>query len=122
VPGASAYFVGGIVSYANAAKTRSLGVSTALLKKYGAVSAECAASMARGARRKLGADIGVSITGVAGPDGGTKEKPVGMVFVAVTGPGRAEAVKKLEINGPREAVRSRAVTAALRLVYDAAAR
>ena len=122
VPGSSSYFVGGIVSYANAVKTRSLGVPGRLLKKHGAVSPECAAAMARGARRALDADIGVSITGVAGPDGGTKEKPVGLVFVAVSGPGRAETVKKLEINGPREAVRSRAVTAALRLVYDAAAR
>lgn len=121
VPGSSAYFLGGIVSYANSVKSRTLGVPPAVLKRYGAVSAECAAAMAQGARRSLGAGIGVAVTGVAGPGGGTKEKPVGLVFVAVSGPGRAVAVKKLEINGPRESVRSRAVTAALRLVFDAAA-
>jgi nicotinamide-nucleotide amidase len=121
VPGSSAYFIGGIISYANAVKTNSLGVTAKLLKMHGAVSAESAAAMARGARRTLAADIGVAITGVAGPDGGTTEKPVGLVFVAVSGPGRAEAVKRLEINGPREAVRSRAVTSALRLALDAAA-
>lgn len=121
VPGSSAYFLGGIVSYANSVKVRELGVPAGLLKKHGAVSAECAAALARGARRALRSDIGVSITGIAGPDGGTKEKPVGLVFIAVSGPGRAEAVKRLEIHGPRDAVRSRAVTAALRLAFDAAA-
>ena len=120
VPGSSSYFIGGIISYANSVKARRLGVPPRLLAQYGAVSAECAAALARGARRELGADLGVSITGVAGPGGGTKTKPVGLVFVAVSGPGRTEAVKRLEINGPREAVRSRAVTAALRLAYDAA--
>jgi nicotinamide-nucleotide amidase len=121
VPGSSAYFLGGVVSYSNGVKSKSLGVRGGILKKHGAVSEECAAALARGARRKLGADIGVSITGIAGPDGGTKEKPVGLVYVAVSGPGRSEAVKKLEINGPRESVRSRAATSALRLVFDAAA-
>jgi len=121
VPGSSAYFLGGVVAYANSAKGRLAGVPAAVLEKHGAVSAECAAALARGARRTLGADIGVSITGVAGPGGGTKDKPVGLVYVAVSGPGRAEAVRKLEINGPRESVRSRAVTSALRLAFDAAA-
>jgi nicotinamide-nucleotide amidase len=120
VPGSSAYFLGGVIAYANSVKTRRLGVPSSLLKEHGAVSAECAAALARGARREIGADVGVAITGVAGPDGGTKEKPVGLVFVAVSGPGREEAVKRLEINGPREAVRSRAATAALRLAFDAA--
>jgi nicotinamide-nucleotide amidase len=120
VPGSSDYFLGGIISYANSVKMRSLGVPARLLARRGAVSAECAAALARGARRALGADVGVSITGVAGPGGGTKTKPVGLVYVAVSGPGRAEAVKRLEIHGPREAVRGRAVTAALRLAYDAA--
>jgi nicotinamide-nucleotide amidase len=118
VPGSSAYFLGGIISYANSVKTRRLGVPSRLLAKHGAVSAECAAALARGARRAIAADVGIAITGVAGPDGGTKDKPVGLVFVAVSGPGRARAVKRLEINGPREAVRSRAATAALRLAFD----
>jgi nicotinamide-nucleotide amidase len=120
VPGSSAYFLGGIIAYANAVKIRRLGVPARLLARRGAVSAESAAALARGARRALGADVGVSITGVAGPGGGTKTKPVGLVYVAVSGPGRAEAVKRLEIHGPRDAVRARAVTAALRLAYDAA--
>ena len=121
VPGSSAYFLGGVMSYANSAKTRLLGVPAKILSKHGAVSPECAAAMARGARRALGADLGVAITGVAGPGGGTKEKPVGLVFVAVSGPGRAETIRRFEINGPRDAVRSRATTAALRLAFDAIA-
>ncbi len=122
VPGSSAYFLGGIISYANSVKVRApRRPGAVLLKKHGAVSAECAAAMARGVRRAVGAGVGVAVTGVAGPGGGTKEKPVGLVYVAVSGPGRAEAVKRLEINGPREAVRGRAVTAALRLAFDAVA-
>ena len=120
VPGSSGYFLGGAIAYANAAKVRLLGVPARVLSKHGAVSSECAAAMARGARRALRADVGVSVTGIAGPDGGTKDKPVGLVFIAVCGPGRAEAVRRLDINGPRAAVRSRATTAALRLVYDIA--
>jgi nicotinamide-nucleotide amidase len=119
VPGSSSYFVGGVISYANSVKVKSLGVPSQLIARRGAVSAECAAAMARGVRRALGADVGVSITGVAGPDGGTKQKPVGLVFIGVSGPGRAEVVKRTEINGPRQAVRERAVTAALRLAFDA---
>lgn len=118
VPGSSSYFLGGVISYANSVKVRSLRVPSRLLVRHGAVSPECAAAMARGVRKAVGSDIGVAITGIAGPDGGTKEKPVGLVYVAVSGPGRAEAVKRLAINGPRESVRGRAVTAALRLVYD----
>jgi len=118
VAGSSAYFLGGVIAYANAVKIRELGVPASLLARHGAVSAECAAAMARGVRRALGAGVGVAVTGVAGPGGGTKEKPVGLVFVAVSGPGRAERVRRHEINGPREAVRGRAVTAALRLVFD----
>lgn len=118
VPGSSAWFQGGVIAYANSVKTRGLGVSAAILKKHGAVSAECAAAMAAGARKAAGARLGVAITGVAGPDGGTKEKPVGLVFVAVSGPGKASAVRKLDIHGPRESVRSRAATAALALLKE----
>ena len=114
----SAWFQGGVIAYANSVKTRGLGVSAALINKHGAVSAECAAAMAAGARRAAGAAIGVAITGVAGPDGGTKKKPVGLVFVAVSGPGKASAVKKQDIHGPRESVRSRAATSALALLKE----
>lgn len=118
VPGSSAWFSGGIIAYANGVKTRQLGVSPALIKKHGAVSPECARAMATGVRKAVGADIGVSITGVAGPDGGTKAKPVGLVHVAVSGPGAAIRVKSHTIHGPREAVRSRAASAALTLLKE----
>lgn len=121
VPGSSAWFNGGVIAYENAAKIRVLGVPANTISRRGAVSPECAAAMAGRVRRVLHSDVGISITGVAGPGGGTKEKPVGLVFVAVSGPGRAASALRLEINGPREAVRSRAVTAALRLAFDAAA-
>ncbi|MBI3564297.1 MAG: CinA family nicotinamide mononucleotide deamidase-related protein, partial [Elusimicrobia bacterium] len=118
VAGSSSYFVGGVLSYSNAVKIRQLRVPSKMIVRHGAVSQECASAMARGVRKLLRSDLGVAITGVAGPGGGTQDKPVGLVFVAVSGPGRAEAVKRLEINGPRDAVRGRAVTAALRLAFD----
>ncbi len=119
VPGSSSYFLGGVIAYANSVKIKNLGVPSRLIARHGAVSSECAAALARGARKSAGADVGVSVTGVAGPDGGTKDKPVGLVYAAVSGPGRVEAVKRLEIHGPRDVVRGRAVTAALRLAFDA---
>ena len=74
--------------------------------------------MARGARKNAGADIGVAITGVAGPQGGTKNKPVGLVFIALAGPGGRERARRYEFHGPREAVRQRATTAALALLKE----
>ncbi len=91
VPGSSAYFLGGIVSYANEVKINVLGVSAADLQKYGAVSEPVALQMALGARKVTGANWAVSTTGIAGPDGGTKEKPVGTVWIAVAGPKGAKA-------------------------------
>ncbi len=118
VPGSSAWFNGGVIAYADAVKTKALGVKGALLRRRGAVSAEVAAAMAAGARKLVRSDIGIAITGVAGPGGGTKDKPVGLVFVAVDGPGPARRVKKLDIHGPRESVRTRAATAALALLKE----
>ncbi|MBI4371732.1 MAG: competence/damage-inducible protein A [Elusimicrobia bacterium] len=118
VAGSSDYFRGGVIAYANDVKVRRLGVPARLLARHGAVSEECARAMARGVRRAVGADLGLAVTGVAGPGGGTKTKPVGLVFVAAAGPGRKEAARRLEINGPREAVRQRAATAALRFAFD----
>jgi len=118
VPGASSWFHGGVIAYDNSVKTKLLGVSAALIKKHGAVSAESAEALARGARKAAGTDIAIAITGVAGPDGGTKEKPVGTVFVSVYGPGAAFRAKRHDIHGPREVVRTRAAGAALALLKE----
>jgi PncC family amidohydrolase len=85
VPGASKIFLGGIVAYSNAAKEKFLGVRPESLKKFGAVSETVAWEMAEGARKKFGADFGIAVTGIAGPSGGTKSKPVGTVFIALSG-------------------------------------
>lgn len=122
MPGASAYFRGGAVVYANAEKERQLGVSAATLAEHGAVSEACVRQMARGARRAFGTDLAVAVSGVAGPDGGTPDKPVGTVWLALARPGRpGEAdeevdVKLLSWPGPRELVRKLAAWWALRLV------
>lgn len=86
VPGSSAYFLEGVVAYANAAKTRRLGVPSSLLARHGAVSAETAEAMAQGVRRSAGADWGLAVTGIAGPGGGSARKPVGLVYLGVAGP------------------------------------
>ena len=115
VPGSSDVFLGGIVSYANELKVRQLGVPSELIEHHGAVSPEVAAAMASGARERLGADVAVADTGVAGPGGGTEEKPVGLVYVAAETP---DASRVLDFNYPadRQAVRSRAAVAGLHLV------
>jgi len=115
VPGSSDVFVGSVVAYANAVKTSELGVPQEVLERYGAVSAETAAAMAAGVRTRLGADVGVAVTGVAGPDGGTEEKPVGLVFVHAVGPDGEEA-RRTELPGDRDMIRGRATAASLHLV------
>lgn len=114
VPGASDVFLGGVISYSNAAKQELLGVPAAILEQHGAVSAETARAMAAGARRALKADVGLAITGVAGPGGGSAEKPVGLVYVAIAHDGEARSLKQQYI-GQRADVRTRAVQAALDL-------
>ena len=107
--------MGGVVAYSDDVKRQALGVPEEVLAEHGAVSAETAAAMARGARTAFGADVAVSVTGIAGPDGGSEEKPVGLVHLAVAGPaGEREA--RLDLPGDRETIRGRAVTAALHLV------
>jgi nicotinamide-nucleotide amidase len=115
VPGSSQYFERGFVTYSNPAKIEMLGVSTQDLEAHGAVSAPIAEQLARGARRVSGADVGVGITGIAGPEGGTPTKPVGTVFIAVSSP-KGEVVRSFRFMGNRVAVRERSVQTALDLV------
>lgn len=113
VAGSSAYFKGGVVSYANEMKTSALGVSAQTLRRHGAVSAACAAEMASGVRRLARSEVGLSITGIAGPSGAAPGKPVGLVWIAADGPGRSKSCRKLLLSGGRDFVRQRAVSAAL---------
>ena len=115
VPGSSDVFRGGVVAYGDEVKERELAVPREVLSAHGAVSAETAAAMAAGARERLGADVAVAVTGVAGPGGGTPAKPVGLVFLHAAGPDGEEAVR-FELPGERAWVRSRATVAALHLV------
>jgi nicotinamide-nucleotide amidase len=114
IPGSSAWIIGGVVAYANDVKTRELGVPDAMLAAHGAVSEPVARTMAEGVRASFGANIGVAITGIAGPDGGSDSKPVGTVVMAVAGP--ASAVKTSLFPGDRQMVRGLAVAGALDLV------
>jgi nicotinamide-nucleotide amidase len=116
VAGSSAYFLGGVVSYADSAKTSFLSVSERTLADHGAVSSETALEMARGVRERFRSDVAVGVTGIAGPDGGTPEKPVGTVFFAVSGPAGWEVAKKREFLGDRASVRIAASQFALELV------
>lgn len=107
IAGSSDYFLGGVVAYANAAKESLAGVPAALLREHGAVSEEVARALARGARKEIGSDWGVGITGIAGPGGGSPEKPVGTVHVAIDG-GAVETAarhRRLRLPGDRERVR-----------------
>ena len=115
VPGASDVFLGATVAYADEVKTEQLGVPPELIERHGAVSAEVAAAMASGARARFRADVAVGITGVAGPGGGTPEKPVGLVYVAAETP---EGARGIDFSYPsdRDAVRSRAAVASLHLL------
>jgi PncC family amidohydrolase len=117
IAGSSDYFQGGIVSYSNDAKVELLGVSRSTLERVGAVSRECAAEMARGARQALHANIGVSSTGIAGPGGATARKPVGLVYIGIATPDGDE-VQELHLDGDRLAVIDGATLAALRMALD----
>jgi nicotinamide-nucleotide amidase len=115
VPGASDVLLGGVVAYSNELKRRELGVGEEVLREHGAVSAEAAAAMAQGARERLGADVAIAVTGIAGPAGGTDEKPVGLVFLHAASPEGDEA-QEFTIPGDRAAIRGRAAAMALHLV------
>ena len=113
-PGVSPYYLGGVVSYANEAKVELLGVAPALIEAHGAVSPEVAAAMADGVRRRLGADLGLSITGVAGPSGGTPEKPVGLVYLGLATADRVQT-RRLDLGPeqPRDVIQRRSAKMAL---------
>jgi len=115
VPGASDVFVGGVVAYANEVKEAALGVPAELLATHGAVSAEVAEAMAHGARARLGADVAVAVTGIAGPGGGTEEKPVGLVYLHAEGPD-GSAAREFTFPGDRASIRARSAVMALHLV------
>jgi nicotinamide-nucleotide amidase len=114
-PGASSAFVGGVIAYSDSVKVALLGVEATTLAVHGAVSESCAREMADGVRDRLGADWGVSITGIAGPDGGSPEKPVGTVWIGLSGPDVLSG-ESFRFPGDREQIRSSAARSALGLL------
>jgi len=119
VSGSSAWVTGGIVAYDNLVKEDQLGVEAHLLKEHGAVSEPVASAMAAGVRARLGTSVGVGITGVAGPTGGTEAKPVGTVVIAVDGPGAAHKVRTVRLPGDRAMVRQMSVQTAMDMLRRA---
>jgi PncC family amidohydrolase len=117
VPGASACFVGGIVAYSNDAKEALLGVSPEVLAECGAVSDPVARQMAEGVRDRMRADYGIGVTGIAGPDGGTEKKPVGLVYIAVAD-GSETVVTRNLFDGQRQQVKSQAADRALEMLGE----
>ena len=115
ISGSSRYFWGGVISYSNQAKQEVLGVSSVTLNNHGAVSRATALEMAQGVKRLAGTDLGVSITGIAGPDGGSIEKPVGLVYIAVVGD-NLEQVREMHFVGSRDAIRMLSAKSALDLL------
>ena len=117
VPGSSAYFVGGAVTYSNKAKTQILGVDKQTLQEHGAVSEEVAKQMADGAQGRFATDYAVACTGIAGPTGGTKDKPVGLVYIAVAAPGGTR-VEECHFDGDRERVKQLTADRALTMLLE----
>jgi PncC family amidohydrolase len=118
IPGASDYYRGGVICYSNLAKEVGLGVPHDLIASHGAVSAEVAAAMATGAAHRFSAELGVSVTGIAGPDGGSEAKPVGTHFVGVARPGHPARVEQLLLSHDREGNKAAAALAAMELALD----
>ena len=118
VSGSSDYFLGGVIAYSDRAKNKLLGVSMKTLETFGAVSEQCASEMAIGARRLLGSELAIAITGIAGPLGGTPGKPVGTVYIA-TALGNEAAIKRFQFSGDRESIRAQSVEAALDMAIEA---
>jgi nicotinamide-nucleotide amidase len=118
-PGSSAYVRGGLVVYSNEAKIAQAGVPAKLIERHGAVSEQVAEALAKGARDALGAEIGVGVTGIAGPGGGSDQKPVGLVWLSVIGPGERALTREVRLPGGRPEVRERAVTVAMHMIRRA---
>ena len=119
VPGSSAYLLGGVVAYSDAVKRTALGVPATTIEAHGAVSAQVAVAMAEGVRERLGTDLGVGVTGVAGPDGGTDAKPVGLVYIAVAG-GAEPVVRRCLWPHDREGNKRASAQIALVMLLEAA--
>lgn len=117
VSGSSAYFPGGVVSYSNEAKMEILGVKGASLEAHGAVSETVAREMAEGVRQRFRADLGLAVTGIAGPTGGTEDKPVGLVYMALASPGKTQ-VNQCRFSGSREEVKAQTAEGALVLLLE----
>ncbi|MCC6697874.1 MAG: CinA family protein [Candidatus Hydrogenedentes bacterium] len=117
VPGSSAYFLGGVITYSNEAKVDLLGVSMEVLDREGAVSETVARQMAQGVRERFDVDWGVGVTGIAGPGGGSPEKPVGLVYIAVAG-NRQTCVTRNLFEGSRESIKEQTAEQALRLLLE----
>ena len=115
VSGSSRYFLMGVIAYSNKSKEKLLGVSRKTLQKYGAVSKEIALSMACGVKRRAGSHIGLSTTGVAGPKGETRKKPVGLVYIGID-VGWIKLVKKVNFKGKREFIKRKAAESSLKLL------
>ena len=115
-PGASEYVLGGIVAYANEAKITQAGVPAETIETHGAVSEEVAKALAQGARSRFVADVGVGLTGIAGPGGGSSEKPVGLVWLSVAGPDGGSITRSVTLPGGRADVRERAALVAMHLI------
>lgn len=118
IAGSSAYFLGGVVSYSNASKSGLLGVRSDALAAHGAVSEPVARQMADGARARFGVDYAVACTGIAGPSGGTPDKPVGLVYIGVAGP-RGTHVERCQFSGDRARIKEQTADRALGLVLEA---
>ncbi len=117
IPGSSGYYRGGVVSYADDVKVSMLDVPLASIERHGAVSAQVAVAMAEGVRERVGSDFGVAVTGVAGPDGGTESKPVGLTYIAVAGPSGHE-VRRHVWDGDRASNNEHSAAAALGLLCE----
>jgi PncC family amidohydrolase len=117
VPGASAYLRGGVVAYSDAAKASLLDVPMATVKEHGAVSAQVAVAMASGARARFGADVGVAVTGISGPSGGSAQKPVGLTYVAIADAAGSE-VRRFQWQGERSANKLASAGAVLDLLIE----